>query len=1118
VTRNCHLIVQQTRILTVKDALSNMTSYAYAMSTDRSTSTLTTTNALSQVSTEVDDRRWGVAETETDPNGNITTGKYDALGRRTGEWLPDNPWSSTTQASIGYSYMMPVDANGNVTGPDVIETSTLSAIAIDNTYALFDGLGRLIQTQKPADGGGFVVSDTDYNTLGQTDQTNNNYWAASGGGGALFVPSSQSTIPSQNFYLYDGAGRQVSSTLESYGAIVSTSTAAYPGTDRTDQTPPSGGTPTSTYVNSLGETTELVQYLASSVSATAPTETTTYSYDAAGDRVGMTDPDGNQWTWTFNELGQQTSAVDPDTGKSTATYDADGNLQTSTDARGIELYYSYDVLNRKTGVYQGSSSSGSELDSWNYDTKLVNGVKSALTNGIGQVTSSTSYVASTPGHPGLAYTQTMNSFNALYEPTSVTTSIPVGAPAFANTSYTTTMAYNTDGSSASTTDPAEGGLAQEVIRQGYDAVGNPASLSGANSYAAVSYTPLSQVAQIERNSSTGTSLYSDYGWDAATGRLDQIQDMTLNGTTTHVAMNDAYSYDPDGNVASIEQTSDTLATQTQCFQYDYLQDLTQAWTPSDSTCGTGPSSSDIGGAAPYWDTYQVDEATGNRTAVDQHATSSSGADAISTYYYPTAGSPQPHAVGSVQQIAGGNSSTANYGYDADGDTTSRPGETITYDAQGRVQSVTASGGETQSNLYDASGNLLLQSDSTTGSTLFLGDTELHETQGSTTASALRTYSVGPTPVAERSTAVGTSGSLLVWAAANEQGTVELEIAPTTGSLQARYFDPFGQDLLSPTGFTDDRGFLNASTSTLSGLVELGARVYDPSIGRFLSVDSILAPFDPQQNNGYSYAHNSPITQSDPSGLLTEPDPSGSDSSGGDPCGDDQCMGGNAPPAGNTGGGQDATQAKALNLSEKYGSWVQHPNAAERAALWLAGVTVGNDGNLRTNGLSLQLLGGYSNWLDDQFKKYTEAKPESFQFTYGGTKYVLWMWKGEYLNWGDGDEVGLYAQNNSPLDRIEGWNADPFDSNLPKMSVSLSVGGRKLGSFDPQQSQDWVGLYDPAATDTNIADIHATISVTFPSKGMYTAFINSPSVKSQLLEGPKSLITPDADDNKATINF
>ena len=73
----------------------------------------------------------------------------------------------------------------------------------------------------------------------------------------------------------------------------------------------------------------------------------------------------------------------------------------------------------------------------------------------------------------------------------------------------------------------------------------------------------------------------------------------------------------------------------------------------------------------------------------------------------------------MQQTVGGSASTGTYGYDADGDTTTRPGQTITYDPEGKVSTI-RDGTNTESDIYDADGNLLLQMDSATGSTLFNG--------------------------------------------------------------------------------------------------------------------------------------------------------------------------------------------------------------------------------------------------------------------------------------------------------------------------------------------------------------------------------------------------------------
>jgi RHS repeat-associated protein len=110
------------------------------------------------------------------------------------------------------------------------------------------------------------------------------------------------------------------------------------------------------------------------------------------------------------------------------------------------LSYVYDALNRKTAEYAGTTS-GSLLASWTYDTVAK-----------GEPASSTIYTGSAPGSPGLAYTESVGGYDAAYQPTSTTLSIPAGAPAFGGTSYTTTSTYNADEQKATRTDPAEGGL------------------------------------------------------------------------------------------------------------------------------------------------------------------------------------------------------------------------------------------------------------------------------------------------------------------------------------------------------------------------------------------------------------------------------------------------------------------------------------------------------------------------------------------------------------------------------------------------------------------------------------------------------------------------------------
>ncbi|HEY2043946.1 MAG TPA: RHS repeat-associated core domain-containing protein [Jatrophihabitans sp.] len=136
----------------------------------------------------------------------------------------------------------------------------------------------------------------------------------------------------------------------------------------------------------------------------------------------------------------------------------------------------------------------------------------------------------------------------------------------------------------------------------------------------------------------------------------------------------------------------------------------------------------------------------------------------------------------------------------------------------------------------------------------------------------------------------------------------------TATLTRRHSDPFGasRDPVA-VAWPDGHGYLNKPIDAVTGTVHLGAREYDPVLGRFLSVDPVLSPMQPQQNNGYSYAWNNPIGNADPSGL--EPrtpghcfanDPSCNNTYGGsqespgnvagDPCIDYGCRPHQGPPA------------------------------------------------------------------------------------------------------------------------------------------------------------------------------------------------------------------------------
>jgi len=77
--------------------------------------------------------------------------------------------------------------------------------------------------------------------------------------------------------------------------------------------------------------------------------------------------------------------------------------------------------------------------------------------------------------------------------------------------------------------------------------------------------------------------------------------------------------------------------------------------------------------------------------------------------------------------------------------------------------------------------------------------------------------------------------------------------------------PYGAARRTANAWPDNRGFLDKPMNYTTGLTHVGAREYDPAVGRFISVDPLFDLKDPQSWNGYAYSKNSPVSASDPTG-------------------------------------------------------------------------------------------------------------------------------------------------------------------------------------------------------------------------------------------------------------
>jgi RHS repeat-associated protein len=688
-------------------------------------------------------------------------------------------------------------------------------------------------------------------------------------------------VPNSDTFTYDGLGRVVRDDSKQNGLTRSYTKTFYNG-DRTTVIPPTGGVATTTITDPLGRKTELDQYTTDPtlheaanaftgigwVNGGSPT-ITGYGYDGHHNQNTVTDAQNHTWTSTYTLLGRVEQKDDPDTGQSSLAYDAAGNLIQSSDSRGKTLSYTYDALNRKTAQYTApvaGQTPANETASWVYDN--ANNAVPGMTNPIGRVTTETAY------HGGAAYINQATGFDAFGNPLGQTITIPSATEGTAlGTSYTFNHTFHaTTGIPISDTYPLGGGLAREVVQHTYTGgvYDLPTGIGG----------PYAQKTQYDAYArpttetiGTGTNLaYLTYQYDDHTGRLNQ-QTLTRSSDTAPTAFTDrqSYQYDLAGNVTrqTSSRNSSTTPSETQCFSYDRLDRLTQAWTATD-TCTATPTTAahdtvgdPLAAVSAYWSTWDLD-LLGNRTSQVQHGITGSpvSVDTTTTYHYDN--TTQPHTLTGTSST-GGTTQTTAYGYNPAGDMNSRTTpatgtQSLNWDDTGALASVTGTTG-TSTFVYDADGALLLQKDPGT-TTLYLPGEQLTLNTATQTVNGVRYIQL---PAGGTAVRTGT-GTNYRFELSDPHGTPTLYLDNTAQTPTWRQTTPYGEPRgTAPTNLPDNRGFLNKPTDTSTGLTRIGARNYDPTIGRFISVDPLQDLTDPQQWNGYAYANNNPTTLSDPTG-------------------------------------------------------------------------------------------------------------------------------------------------------------------------------------------------------------------------------------------------------------
>ncbi|MFG2715260.1 hypothetical protein ACGFX2_32560 [Streptomyces goshikiensis] len=631
---------------------------------------------------------FGEATETRDARGLVTRVETDKLGRPTAVTLPDYtaPGATTPITAVTRTTY---DALGNKASA----TDPLGRA----TYFAYDQMGNLIRSTDPAPGGGsqglkapgaatLDGTSTDLSGGGASTYT----WTPTG------LPlSATNPIGARTESTYDELGRKLTATTVERKPTLQNLVSRYTWDDagnQTESTTPGGRRTTATY-NTAGETltvtdplggvtrssydglgrpvenkdatgrktvtaydvlgkpvsssdygtgstvlrSALSEYdadgnLTASVSAT-DSITTTFGYDAAGNRTRLTDGRGRATYYTFNTWGLQEATIEPSTAQHPIlenrvwanVYDAAGQLVTELLPGNVKRQKTYDALGRLTAEIGSGTAVATRPRSLSYDLagRLTGSGADGILAGNTYTYNDRGQLLNADGPSGKsAYT-----YDADGQMTSRID--PAGITAFS---------YDQAGRLDTSTDPLTG----TQVRKDYDAAGRPTADEYARPTAGGTFT---------------IGAKRSYTYDAL-GRL--ADDSVKNTGTGAGVQGSAYEYDLDNRLVK-KTTTGTAGAGAETYAYDSAGRMTSETNGATTTAFEWDKSGNLTKKGDITATYD------SRNRLQTWCTQ--------TYDYS--------ARGTVQKVTDGATSRA-VSADAFERTVSNGGSTFTYDSLDRV--------------------------------------------------------------------------------------------------------------------------------------------------------------------------------------------------------------------------------------------------------------------------------------------------------------------------------------------------------------------------------------------------------------------------------------------------
>jgi len=534
--------------------------------------------------------------------------------------------------------------------------------------------------------------------------------------------------------------------------------------------------------------------------------TTNLAYDSRGNLTSVTLPSGRQITYTYNDYGLMTSMTDPAGHSTSFQYDVYGNMISLSDSLGNTEHYTYNILGWKLT-----------------ETDALGRTKSYSYDPMGRLTN-----ISYPDGSSISY-----SYNLAGEKT-----------AMVDWRGQTSFVYDSEGKLIKKIEPYG-----KFIEYSYDAAGRLVAVrnqAGKTTY--YGYNARGDIVWMKDEGGRQVSFLYD-----PVGRLTRANfpngiftnyNYNANGWLTSLVSSRASG----GTVASFSYSYNAIGKKVSCLddkgrEVDWGYDvdgqlISELW----KNIATGE--------ILYQQSFAYDPA-GNRTYIQNSLWGNI------SYQYDQAN----------RLLQAGDIS---YTWDANGNQlqkiTPQGTWSYVYDYENRLLKVIHPDGGMTEFAYAGAGYDRVWMRKKNGEEIFFTyDGDKTTAEFSAQGALLRAYRYGPQVVWME------EGGNIFFLHADGQGSVRL-VTNLSGQVVAEYsYDAFGNQLEGEEGWNPFKycGIFGYREDEETALMKVGARYYDPTIGRWIQKDPILDGF-----NWWIYCENDPVNGVDPKGTQARGKPGG----------------------------------------------------------------------------------------------------------------------------------------------------------------------------------------------------------------------------------------------------